>query len=691
MHSVSKKIVGGLFLLFLFFGAFAYQIPSAHAETCTNTQGQTYTADRCNISDPGTDFGYWIAQIVYVFTVGLGSVVVAFAAGFLSFTVGLSLDSAAYGLTFVSLGWTMLRDIANMAFIFILVYIAMKVMFEAHTAGTMGLLAKVLAVALVINFSFFATRVVIDAGNLISVQFYNAIVATHSSDTSAVIFRLPFGISEEISTPDITGSIMQGINFVSVIGPSTFTQSTADGTGFNNFVTSLITFSFLYIALGAALFMLAAAFITAGVKFIIRIVMLWMAIITAPLALVAWAFQGGGGHGAGGHGGGYFIQWRKNLISHAFYPAVFLFVLFLISQFMSAQGTAGLGGGLIQEAAAGVGSAGLGPILAAIINVGVRLAFVLVMLYFAIKAGDYFEVFGSKVAGQLGNTFSFGGLTGYRRGLDFVNNTVGPKRWAGGLDNQLKEGRLAGFGNTALGYRLRQAVTKPLSDLKLKDMESRPEYKERIDKENKEMGENLKHMTTHASGPAAEAKAQREFEKNYEGGRAGFNEHVGKMTGKLEEFKNESTRLAKESLQLSRESLQTMNDAQRAAYNERVRIHNDNVTKNKKDVKNTEDIIKTLKGMGSRLIEAKDKHHTQEIALKLMSSKNGIKYAVGKQVLMGKSTKDKLAEAARELTEEDGGGGAAPANHAAPAPHAANNNAAGGGAAPAGGAGHGHP
>ncbi len=363
-------------------------------------------------TDPAAQFGYWIAQIVYVFTVGFAGVVLYMASIILNTAVSISLDSAVYGLQFVSDGWTMIRDLANMAFIFILVYIALKVMFEAHTAGTMEKLIKVILVALVINFSFFATRVVIDAGNLLSIQFYNVIVST--PEATLTFAHTPYG-DLAVNAPDITAKIMSGINFTETFKPENF-QTAFQGDGASNFVTSLILFSVLYIVLGAAMFMLAAAFITAAVKFVIRIVMLWMAIVTSPLALVSWSFQDGHGHGGGGHGhesGFSFSSWRSDLIKYAFYPALFLFILLLISQFMSSNGVSGLG---TDELTAGNVQGGLAGIIPPLANIGVRLAFVLVMLHYALKAENFFKDFAfNDVAKSMGNLATFGGLSGYLR------------------------------------------------------------------------------------------------------------------------------------------------------------------------------------------------------------------------------------------------------------------------------------
>jgi hypothetical protein len=104
----------------------------------------------CNWS-PNT-WDICLSNVVYVFTVGLGSGLAYVGSYFFDMTVRLSLDSASYALDFLSSGWTAARDLANMAFMLILVYIAFVVMFQAETTGTIQTLAWVVFIALIINF-----------------------------------------------------------------------------------------------------------------------------------------------------------------------------------------------------------------------------------------------------------------------------------------------------------------------------------------------------------------------------------------------------------------------------------------------------------------------------------------------------------------------------------------------------------
>ncbi len=155
------------------------QTINANGSTVQNPVSNVPTSN-CALASGGTVFksGDWaqcITDVIYVFTIGIGSGFAYVSAYFFDWAVSLSLNGSAYALDFVSSGWTTARDLANMAFLFILLYIAFKIIFSAETGDTIHMLALVIVVALLVNFSFFFTRLAIDAGNILSIQFYNAI------------------------------------------------------------------------------------------------------------------------------------------------------------------------------------------------------------------------------------------------------------------------------------------------------------------------------------------------------------------------------------------------------------------------------------------------------------------------------------------------------------------------------------
>ncbi len=368
----------------------------------------------CGIST-NFDAGVCISNIVYVFTVGLGSGL-AYVGGFMfDITVALSLNSAAYALDFLSAGWTTARDLANMAFILILVYIAFTIMFRAETARTMQMLALVIFIALIINFSFFFTRLVIDVGNILAVQFYNSISAPSMAGTFATtnsntgtLAGIATGAANSLgsqdvfkNTKDLTASIMQALNIQELFNDNNFKKFAQD----SSFGSKFIILSFLYIAIGACYFILAAMFFAVGVKFLVRIVVLWFLIIASPLAFVAKAIPGRP------NVSGLYDQWQHELVSHAFYPAFFLFIFFFISTIMSSLGSGtGILGGLASDLSKLAANDQLGGfifIASSVANVGIRLGFVVAMLYIALKASEQMGVRGAQFANKV-TTYAFG-------------------------------------------------------------------------------------------------------------------------------------------------------------------------------------------------------------------------------------------------------------------------------------------
>ena len=369
---------------------------------------------------------------MYAFTVGIGSGFAYIAAYFFDFAIQLSLNGSAYALNFVSQGWTTARDIANMAFLFILLYIAFIIMFRAETGGTLSMLAAVIVVALLVNFSFFFTRLVIDAGNILSIQFYNAITAPSIGTTaSAAGVNIPSTVAAGVNgasnavgaggwanTKDLTASIMGMLNVQGLFNTTAFNtwyngpSGTNTGTGSQGFLVTLISLSFLYIAAGIMLWLLTVAFVANGIKFLFRIVVLWFLIIASPLAFIARAIPSDSVKR-------YYYQWQSLLIQHAFYPAVFMFIFLMLTNFANQMACAGsttsaglttcaqgsLLSGLFSTPTAGTAASPVAAMGFAIANIAIRLGFVIAILYIGLEASKAVGVMGASWAESAGNWF----------------------------------------------------------------------------------------------------------------------------------------------------------------------------------------------------------------------------------------------------------------------------------------------
>lgn len=131
-------------------------------------------------ADAGANFPNCFAQLLYV---GLAQ-----ASWFVALA-GL-LFNAVFDLTVVNIsefvkqagiikvGWTLLRDISNILFIFILLYLAIATILQLDEHGVKHSLSRLIIAAVLINFSLFFTKIVIDVPNLIAIKVYDKIIVT---------------------------------------------------------------------------------------------------------------------------------------------------------------------------------------------------------------------------------------------------------------------------------------------------------------------------------------------------------------------------------------------------------------------------------------------------------------------------------------------------------------------------------
>lgn len=407
-----------------------------------------------------------LANIVYIFTVGIGSSFAYVAATFFNLAVNLSLNGPIYALTFISTGWTTARDLANMAFLFILIYIAFTIILEADTHGTMSLLAGVIVIALLVNFSFFFTRVVIDAGNILSIQFYNSITAPSVYSTATTGGAVVGGVATATTfatnaasgitganTKDLTASIMGMLNLQGLFNNDSFKNFSSTSSGLGQF----IALCFLYIAAAVMFWLLTVTFVATGIKFLMRIVVLWFLIIASPLAFVARTMP---------QFKKYFDQWREMLITHAFYPVAFMFIFLILTNFtnqMSSSGESNLIRTLFNSltAANNSGTTGVAYLAIIIANAAISLGFIVAILYIGLKASDKISVMGASAAEKAGSwvggkyTSTMGAVTG-----SAFRNTVGRAGNAVERSQALRKWEGKGtFGGSTIGKGLRFAGT----------------------------------------------------------------------------------------------------------------------------------------------------------------------------------------------------------------------------------------
>ncbi|OGZ16482.1 MAG: hypothetical protein A2494_03940 [Candidatus Lloydbacteria bacterium RIFOXYC12_FULL_46_25] len=226
-----------------------------------------------------------------LFLAGMGSL--------LDIAISSTINGDFYkGLTVIDIGWTTMRDFANMFFIFALLFIAIKTILGLAGSNTKRWVAHLIIAALLINFSLFMTKVVIDAGNVLAWGFWDKMQIT----------------SGGVSGPTATMHLLEGFKLQSVVNP-------VDSSGTPIDLDSS-TKIMLYLGGGLMMFIAGYVFLAGAILMMVRSVTLIVLMILSPIAFLGFALPVGSSLGS---------KWLSKLIGSAFVAPAFVAMLYLVS------------------------------------------------------------------------------------------------------------------------------------------------------------------------------------------------------------------------------------------------------------------------------------------------------------------------------------------------------------------------
>lgn len=208
----------------------------------------------------------------------------------------------------ITVAWATLRDIANMCFIFVLLFAAFKAMFDTNFGNFGTTVRNIIIVALLINFSLFFSKVVIDASNIVSVGFYKSIVTANEASltTESGLFGL-----NKAAFKGISGGYMK------MLGMQTFYSANILDT------VSDQPIKILTLGVVSSMFMLITAVILliSAIMFATRFIILIFLMILSPLALIAYIIPGQQKQ---------FNNWKDSLISQSFFAPLFFALTWVV-------------------------------------------------------------------------------------------------------------------------------------------------------------------------------------------------------------------------------------------------------------------------------------------------------------------------------------------------------------------------
>jgi len=145
--------------------------------------------------------------------------------GVLKLTV-VEMASRIQSMTAINDVWKVIRDLVNMSFIFILLYHGIRMVLGLGSADVKKVIGGIVIAAILVNFSLFFTKALIDASNIVTLGFYNSIsnssgqlaapTGSQSASSSAFDFTFsgafmkPLGVSGLFSTEGFA-TLSQGI------------------------------------------------------------------------------------------------------------------------------------------------------------------------------------------------------------------------------------------------------------------------------------------------------------------------------------------------------------------------------------------------------------------------------------------------------------------------------------------------
>ncbi|MEK7134065.1 MAG: hypothetical protein AAB804_03265 [Patescibacteria group bacterium] len=349
----------------------------------------------------------------------------------------------------VEIGWTVFRDLANILIIGIFTFIAIGTILGLENYNAKKMVAKVLIIAVLINFSLLFTKMIIDASNFTASQFYYAAlgqVARSSAQGTSVNVAPTGGSMQQASagTKGISGQFMQAIG-ITGFGDS-YNQIRARQEKSDNGLVGIGfgLLSLIYL-LGMAIVFFYGCFLLISRAILLIFLMITSSIAFASYLIPQWETSSYG-----------WKTWKDSLVKSAvFAPLLMLFiwVTLLLAQGLTKITSGSTIGGIVEAPAESIPAA-----------FGYFMILGMIFLSFRLSSS-----FASKIAGfsmasiapalGLAAGARVAGLLG-RYGLGIPGGMAARRLTALGKDQEGRGNVLTGKGIQRFANRLQSATEK---------------------------------------------------------------------------------------------------------------------------------------------------------------------------------------------------------------------------------------
>ncbi len=258
----------------------------------------------------------------------------------------ISIYTNLYNADWVKLGWAIIRDVANIAFIFGIIIIGIFMIIGRTQWKTM--LGHLIIIAFVMNFSMFFARVIIDAGNFTTAIFYTMSSVKTGKEAEKrgdatkddlkveglvdrwIVSKAVLGKNKDwepyFGNRSIASALIFFVNPDHIYSEKAFKEKIKDKNLEDIYIKkSLIILNIVFII---TMVMMSIALLKGSFNFVSRTIHLIKLIITAPAYFALYFLPGGGQH---------LYKWAGDISGKAFCMTSYLLGIWVLLAFLSSE------------------------------------------------------------------------------------------------------------------------------------------------------------------------------------------------------------------------------------------------------------------------------------------------------------------------------------------------------------------
>lgn len=530
-------------------------------------------------------------------------------------TPGLSGEIKA--LTGINIAWKVIRDLMNIAFIFLLVYEGIKMIIgQSDSSSAKKFITGVVLASLLINFSLFFTKVMIDASNIVTIGLYSSII----TDTAALVPG-----EGEPGKPAERSVSGLSVPFMNALGLSGFFSTKSFNTVIGGDENMNLVIFYL---MGAIVFIVVAfAFFAVSAMFVVRYVTLLILLMLSPIAYMGMALP---------FMEKYAKEWWASLNGQLLFAPIYMIMNVVILTLMSSDGFIidkkdNWGGLLAGGGGETVNNDSIGLIFNFVVIIGLVIASLVIAKKTSTEGSKFIGEMTKKVTAAAGGVVMGGAAAVGRRTIGAAGNAVAnSERFKSLAFKTDADGNVVARGGLG-GFAARQTIK---SGGKI--------AKSSFDARRSAIGENIASNTGISLGKGTEGVP---FFGNAKAGEGGFKKSMEDKAKKEKEMmeslkpSDDAEKLHK--AEAKRRALEKLNDP---AEQERLAAL-DKAESDKHFLENPDE-LKDIKEARVKLEEARDKAKIEEAdAAKVVSER---------EEKIRKMEEDfKTASESKELTESE--------------------------------------